>query len=150
MFNETTAVFKAQEAYPLGPRGREPGHTPITPAPCPNHPQVPGLTVTSVGQSPLFLNREMSAAVQTWQSFFLEAEGQLSMNLVRVSGHFSPDWIKEKIGTVQRLPQWLSSEESTCNAGDTGSIPGSKRSPGEENGNPFQYSCLGNPRDRGA
>ena len=150
MFNETTAVFKAQEAYPLWPRGREPGHTPITPAPCPNHPQVPGLTLTSVGQSPLFLNREMSAAVQTWQSFFLEAEGQLSMNLVRVSGHFSPDWIKEKIGTVQRLPQWLSSEESTCNTGDTGSIPGSKRSPGEENGNPFQYSCLGNPRDRGA
>ena len=35
------------------------------------------------------------------------------------------------------------------NAGDTGSIPGSGRSPGERNGNPFQYSCLGNPMDRG-
>ena len=150
MFSETTAVFKAQEAYPLWPSGREPGHTPITPTTCPNHPQVPALTLTSVGQSPPFLNGEMSAAVQTWQSFFLEAEGQLSMNLVRVSGHFSPDWIKEKIGTVQELPQWLSSKESTCNAGDTGSIPGSERSPGEENGNPLQYSCLGNPRDRGA
>ena len=32
------------------------------------------------------------------------------------------------------------SKESTCNAGDLGSIPGSGRSPGEENGNPLQYS----------
>ena len=31
-----------------------------------------------------------------------------------------------------------------------GLIPGSGRSPGEENGNPLQYSCLGNPMDRGA
>ena len=40
-----------------------------------------------------------------------------------------------------------------ANAGDlrdVGSIPGSGRSPGEGNGNPLQYSCLGNPRDRGA
>ena len=36
------------------------------------------------------------------------------------------------------------------NAGDSGSIPGSGRSPGEGHGNPLQYSCLGNPRDRGA
>ena len=42
---------------------------------------------------------------------------------------------------VQNLP---------ANAGEVGSIPGSGRSPGEGNGNPLQYSCLGNPRDRGA
>ena len=41
-------------------------------------------------------------------------------------------------------------KESTCNAGDMGSIPGSGRSPGRGNGNPFQYSCLKNPTDRGA
>ena len=35
-------------------------------------------------------------------------------------------------------------------AGDMGSIPGSKRSPGGVNGNPLQYSCLGNPMDREA
>ena len=35
-------------------------------------------------------------------------------------------------------------------AGDVGSIPGSGRSPWEGNGNPFQYSCLGNSMDRGA
>ena len=36
-----------------------------------------------------------------------------------------------------------------ANAGDTGSIPGLQRSPGEENGNSLHYSCLGNPMDRG-
>ena len=35
-------------------------------------------------------------------------------------------------------------------AGDVGLIPGSERSPGEGNGTPLQYSCLGNPMDRGA
>ena len=39
---------------------------------------------------------------------------------------------------------------SACNAGDLGSIPGWGRSPGEGNDNPLQYSCLGNPMDRGA
>ena len=34
--------------------------------------------------------------------------------------------------------------------GDMGLIPGFGRSPGGENGNPFQYSCLENPMDRGA
>ena len=38
----------------------------------------------------------------------------------------------------------------SCNVGDPGSIPGLGRSPGEGNGNPLQYSCLENPRDRGA
>ena len=37
-----------------------------------------------------------------------------------------------------------------ANAGDLDSIPGSGRSPGEGNGNPLQYSCLGSPMDRGA
>ena len=41
-------------------------------------------------------------------------------------------------------------KESACNAGDSGLIPGSRRSPGEGNGNPLQYSCLENPMDRGA
>ena len=37
-----------------------------------------------------------------------------------------------------------------ADTGDVGLNPGSGRSPGEGNGNPLQYSCLGNPRDRGA
>ena len=43
------------------------------------------------------------------------------------------------------FPRALSGKESSCQAGD-----GSGRFPGEENGNPLQYSCLGNPMDRGA
>ena len=41
-------------------------------------------------------------------------------------------------------------KESACSAGDLGSIPGSGRSPGEENGNPLQYPCLENHMDWGA
>ena len=39
---------------------------------------------------------------------------------------------------------------SAVDTEDSGSVPGSGRSPGEGNGNPLQYSCLGNPKDRGA
>ena len=46
------------------------------------------------------------------------------------------------------LPHGLSSEESTCNAGDAGSIPGLGRSPGEGNGNSLHYSCLRNPTEK--
>ena len=56
------------------------------------------------------------------------------------------------------MPQWSwaffphgsDDKESTHNAGDSGLIPGSGRSPGEGNGYPLQYSCLGNPTDRRA
>ena len=48
------------------------------------------------------------------------------------------------------VPSGSFGQESTCNTGDPGSVPGSGRSPGERNGNPFQYSCLENPMDGGA
>ena len=41
-------------------------------------------------------------------------------------------------------------KESACNAGDPGSIPGLRRSPGEGSGNPLKYSYLENPMNRGA
>ena len=49
-----------------------------------------------------------------------------------------------------RASQKPSGKESSCSAGDMGSISGSGRSPGEENDNLLRYSCLGNPMDRGA
>ena len=62
---------------------------------------------------------------------------------------FSVDQLCGPLG----LPWQLSGEnKSACNAGDAGdagSIPGLGRSPGGVNGNPLQYSCLGNPMDRG-
>ena len=48
------------------------------------------------------------------------------------------------------FPGGSDGKESVCNAGDPVSIPGSGRSPGEENGNPLHFSSLGNPMDRGA
>ena len=50
------------------------------------------------------------------------------------TGHF------QVASVVKNLP---------ANPGDAGLIPGSERSPGEVNDNPLQYSCLGNPMDRG-
>ena len=48
-------------------------------------------------------------------------------------------------GTVVKNPP-----ANVGDKGDEGSIPGSERSPGGENGNPLQYSCLENSMDRGA
>ena len=48
------------------------------------------------------------------------------------------------------FPGGSDGKASVYNAGDSGSIPGSGRSPGEGNGNPLQYYCLENRMDRGA
>ena len=50
--------------------------------------------------------------------------------------------------TLHGLPRWLSGKEYVCQAEDVGSVPGLRISPGEGNGNPLQYYCLGNPMDR--
>ena len=66
---------------------------------------------------------------------------------VLLSGHLKPTCAILLILTPTIS---LDSKESACNAGDKGSIPGSWRSPREENGNPLQYACLENSMDRGA
>ena len=55
-----------------------------------------------------------------------------------------------KYTTLYSFPHGSDSKESTCNVGDLGSIPGSRRSPREANGYPLHYSGLENPMDRGA
>ena len=60
------------------------------------------------------------------------------------------------VNILKAFPFWVNyllfsvGKESACNSGDPGLIPGSGRSPGEGKDNPFQYSCLENPLDRGA
>ena len=49
-----------------------------------------------------------------------------------------------------QMAQWYSLPASAGDAGEAGSILGPRRSPGEGNGHPLQYSCLDNPMDRGA
>ena len=51
---------------------------------------------------------------------------------------------------ITGLPGGSDGKESACNAGDLGLIFGLGRSPGEENGNPLQYSCLEKSMDREA
>ena len=55
-----------------------------------------------------------------------------------------------EITYILGFPGGSDCKESTCNAGDLGSIPGLGRSPGGGHGNPLQYSCLENSRDSGA
>ena len=57
-------------------------------------------------------------------------------------------FIKVFIKFIKGFPGGSDGKESTCNAGDQGSIPESGRSSGGGHGNPLQYSCLENPMDR--
>ena len=89
------------------------------------------------------LEKEMATHSSTlaWKIPWTEEHGRLlqSIGLQRV-----------RHDCATSLTQWLSSKESVCRAGaaeDSGSIPGSGRSPGEGHGNPLQYSCLENPMD---
>ena len=56
---------------------------------------------------------------------------------------YKTDWGKEKI--LRSSPGCSAGKESACNSGDPGLVPGLGRSPGKENNNPLQYSCLENP-----
>ena len=56
----------------------------------------------------------------------------------------------ESLCVIMSFPGGSDSKESASNAGDPGLILGLGRSPGEENGNPRQYSCMENLMDRGA
>ena len=64
--------------------------------------------------------------------FLFHAQGSLTVS-------FAP-WYKD-------FPGGSDGKASAYNAGDPGSVPGLRRSLGEGNGNPLQYSCLENPMD---
>ena len=58
--------------------------------------------------------------------------------------------IRIYLGELLELPWWFSGKESTCNAGDGGTIPSLGQSPGGGNGSPLQYAFLENSMGRGA
>ena len=60
-----------------------------------------------------------------------------------------PSYYIACVCTLRGLPGGSDGEESTCDAGDSGSLSGLGRSPEGGNGNPFQYSCQENPTDGG-
>ena len=79
-------------------------------------------------------------------------ESQLIYNIVSVSGiqHSDSDiYVRVCVLYKWGFAAGSDSKESTCKAGDLGSILRLGRSPGEGNGNPLQYTCLENPMDRG-
>ena len=73
---------------------------------------------------------------------------------IQGSSQYAMTMVPSRASQMACLGTWLSDKESTANvsgdAGNLGSIPGWGRSPGEGKGNPFQYSRLENPMDRGA
>ena len=71
--------------------------------------------------------------------------------MTKFSGRSCPQLLQ--IYIYGQLPRWHSGKESACHEGDIrdmGLILGSGRFPTGGTGNPLQYSCLGNPMDRGA
>ena len=77
-------------------------------------------------------------------------QGQLSYGAFSFHSLLSVPWgefpaLNIHFKYIGGFPGDSDGKEPSCNAGDLGSIPGSGRSPGEGNGNPFQYSCLGEP-----
>ena len=90
-----------------------------------------------------FSPKKTNEAVFWWFFFFFLRQLALSTYCQETGNCFLIIW-------KDCFPGGLDSKESACSAGDTGSIPGSGRSPEEGNGYPLQYSCLENPMDRGA
>ena len=89
----------------------------------------------------------MSLALQV-DSLLTESCGKPSLHVhVIATGSYEN---RKRILIAYGFPCSSDGKESACNAGDLGSIPGSGRSPGEENGNPLQYSSLENSIDKGA
>ena len=73
----------------------------------------------------------------TWAKFRRWWDRETWRAAVHGTAESDTDWVTGQ--------QWLSGRESSCSSGDIGSIPGWGKSPGGRNGNPLQYSCLGNP-----
>ena len=95
-----------------------------------------------------FINYSLMKVLLPWSIPFLEEDILQNSRYLFLYSYLCFKSIQ--LYRVYQASQWLSGKESTCNAGDLGSIPGLGRSPGEGNGNPLQYSCLENPKDGGA
>ena len=100
-----------------------------------------------VPRSPAFL-REEPGTTQKQDGWWVWMTGEEGMG---PDGTLSPGrhWNGWALA-AEVFPAGSNSKEFACNTGDPGSILGLGKSPGEENGNPLQLSCLGNLRDRGA
>ena len=95
------------------------------------------------------ITNSMDVSLSELRELVMDRQGDLAC--CNSWGHKESDMTERLNWTELRgLPRWFSCKESSCNAGDSNSIPGSGRSPGEGNGNTLQYTCLGNPKDSGS
>ena len=93
-----------------------------------------------------------------WWHAVLAPTKNLILKIVQIFIHFKKQSHKQQANIYGKTIFWykyylvntFNYKESACSVGDPGSIPGSGRSPGEEDAYPLQYSCLENPMDRGA
>ena len=86
-----------------------------------------------------------------WSPVFQRRSVGVLKKTLRLRGEQRPALgVEEEDGTAGPGVGGSDDKASACNVGDLGSTPGSRRSSGEGNGNPLQYSCLENPRDRAA
>ena len=97
-------------------------------------------------QIPSIFSLKSSVSLSTWAPLPTD----FSLLLLIISGL---NFISLSLRSLQGFPSGASVRNLPANAGDrreVGSIPRWERCPGGEQGNPFQYSCLENPMDRGA
>ena len=79
-----------------------------------------------------------------------ESQGQGSLVGCCLWDHTESDMTKATQQQQQQQEAPLSGKEIACNSGDIDMVPKLGRSHGERHGNSIRYSCLGNPKDRGA
>ena len=100
-------------------------------------------------------NKNISMTVEFLSGKKIQARRKSNdiINVHKGGGEANLEFLNQslKVQNIENMgfPGGSNGKESACSAGDSGSIPGSGRSPGEENGNPLQYSCLENPMNRG-
>ena len=111
---------------------------------------------TMVGQTDLFEEKLIMSIFSNFKKALVITEKTTSLNYSKYS-LANKCWILYAFSYIYLLlhaflgfPHSSVGKESPCFAGDPSSIPGSGRSPGEGNGNPFQCSYLENPMDKGA
>ena len=110
---------------------------------------IAGLIFQGASELPQVLVKNSDFWVPSWRLI------QCRYRVVQESGFWTSScrWL---MAAISRPPPWQGfpddsdGKASACNVGDPGSIPVLERSLEEENGNPFQYSCLENPVDGGA
>ena len=95
--------------------------------------------------SGIFEKQELQGRLRRAESFPYPTWHGSNRTIPRVAQRWA-----EKGCSEEGFPSGADSKESSCNAGDPGLIPGSGRSPGGGHGNSLRYSCLEDPRDRGA